>query len=258
MSKKKIALVTGAGGGLGREFVRKLLEEDVEEIWAVARNKEKLEKLIYDYGERIKIFPVDLTVRENIAHLQERLAAEGDISIRFLVNNAGFAKFCSYYDISVEESLNMMDLNMGAVVALGLVCIPYMESGSYMINIASLAAFFPLPYQNIYSSTKAFVRNYTRALNVELKDKKIHAIAVCPGWIKTELYERAMIGAKKGTTVFSAMTEPEVVVGKALKDAKKGRDISVYGAFAKSAHFFAKIIPQRIVMKLWVRMQKLN
>ena len=68
MSKKKIALVTGADSGLGREFVRKLLEEDVEEIWAVARNKEKLEKLIYDYGKRIKIFPLDLTVRENFAH----------------------------------------------------------------------------------------------------------------------------------------------------------------------------------------------
>lgn len=132
MSKKKIALVTGADSGLGREFVRKLLEEDVEEIWAVARNKEKLEKLIYDYGKRIKIFPLDLTVRENFAHLQERLAGEGDISIRFLVNNAGFAKFCSYYDIGVEESLNMMDLNMGAVVALALVCIPYMEAGSHI------------------------------------------------------------------------------------------------------------------------------
>ncbi len=81
MSKKKIALVTGADSGLGREFVRKLLEEDVEEIWAVARNKEKLEKLIYDYGKRIKIFPLDLTVRENFAHLQERLAGEGDISV---------------------------------------------------------------------------------------------------------------------------------------------------------------------------------
>ena len=67
-----------------------------------------------------------------------------------------------------------------------------------------------------------------------------------------------MIGAKKGTTVFSAMTEPDVVVSKALKDTKRGRDISVYGAFAKSAHFFSKIIPQRIVMKLWVRMQKIE
>lgn len=258
MEKKKIALVTGASGGLGREFVRKLLEEDVEEIWAVARNKEKLERLVHDYGEKIKIFPLDLTVRKNIVVLREKLADAGDISIRFLVNNAGFAKFCSYYDISVEESLNMMDLNMGAVVALGLVCIPYMEAGSYMINIASLAAFFPLPYQNIYSSTKVFVRNYTRALNVELRDKKVHALAVCPGWIDTGLYERAIIGAKKGTTVFSAMVEPDVVVRKALKDAKKGRDISVYGFFAKSAHLLSKIIPQRMVMKIWVRMQKLK
>ena len=108
-------------------------------------------------------------------------------AVKYLINNAGFAKFCSYDDISVEESLNLIDLNIGAVVALGLVCIPHMENGSHIINIASQASFFPLPYQNIYSSTKAFVRNYTRALNVELKEKGIRATAVCPGWMKTGL-----------------------------------------------------------------------
>ena len=91
----------------------------------------------------------------------------------------------------------MINLNISAVVALGLYCIPYMKPGSHIINIASQASFQPLPYQNIYSSTKAFVRNYTRALNVELKDRRITATAVCPGWIDTGLYERGLIGAKK-------------------------------------------------------------
>ena len=258
MRKKEIALVTGANSGLGKEFVRQLLEEDVDEIWAIARNEERLEKLIGEYGERIKCFSMDLTDRKNISILQERLAGEKNSSIRFLVNNAGFAKFCSYDDISLEESLNMIDLNIGAVVALGLVCIPYMEPGSFLINIASQASFFPLPYQNIYSSTKVFVRNYTRALNVELKDRDVHAIAVCPGWIDTGLFQRAIIGAKKGTNVFSRISQPDVVVRRALKDAKNGKDISVYSAFVKFTHVLSKLCPQRLVMKLWVCIQKLR
>ena len=81
-------------------------------------------------------------------------------------------------------------MNIDAVVAMGLVCIPYMKKGSHLINIASQTSFQPLPYQNIYSSTKSFVRNYSRALNVELKEKLFMFTAVCPGWIKTDLYKR--------------------------------------------------------------------
>ena len=72
----------------------------------------------------------------------------------------------------------MIHVNIDAVVAMGLVCIPYMKKGSHLINIASQASFQPLPYQNIYSSTKSFVRNYSRALNVELKEKGIYVTAV--------------------------------------------------------------------------------
>ena len=133
-----------------------------------------------------------------------------------------------------------------------------MDHGSHMINIASQASFFPLPYQNIYSSTKAFVRNYTRALNVELKDKGIHATAVCPGWMKTGLFDRGVIGAQKGTNHFSGMVTPDVVAAKALRDAKKENDISVYGLYVKTTHLLSKFIPQKLMMKVWLRQQKIN
>ena len=150
----------------------------------------------------------------------------------------------------------MIDLNVSGVVAMGLVCIPYMEHGSHIINIASQAAFQPLPYQNIYSSTKAFVRNYTRALNVELKDKGIAATAVCPGWMKTGLIDRGLIGAKKATKNFAGMVTPDVVAKKAISDADKGKDISVYSAYVKMCHLVAKILPQKVMMKLWLIQQK--
>lgn len=258
MSKKSIALVTGASSGLGKEFVKLLINENgVDELWAIARNEEKLKSLSDEFGERIKVFSMDLSDKANYVKIENELKNSG-ADIKYLVNNAGFAKFCSYDDISIEESLNMIDLNISAVVALGLICIPYMTDGSCIINIASQASFFPLPYQNIYSSTKAFVRNYTRALNVELKDKGIRAIAVCPGWMKTGLFDRGVIGAKKGTNNFSGMVTPDVVAAKALRDVKKGRDISVYGLYVKSTHLLSKLMPQRLMMKVWLGQQKIK
>lgn len=258
MSKKSIAIVTGANGGMGKEFVKLLSAENgVEEIWAIARNEEKLASLKREFGEKIRTFSMDLSDRKNYAELEEVLKQSG-CTVKYLVNNAGFAKFCAYNDISPEESMNMIDLNVNAVVAMGLICIPHMEAGSHIINIASQASFFPLPYQNVYSSTKAFVRNYTRALNVELKDTGISAIAVCPGWMKTDLFDRGLIGAKKATNNFSGMVTPDVVAAKALKDAKKGKDISVYGLYVKSTHLLSKLMPQKMMMKVWLRQQKLR
>lgn len=262
MKGKKIAIVTGATGGLGREFVRLLLKEkNVDEIWALARNEKKLSRLKEKFGKKIKIYSIDLSSVRQMKCFGEELHEEArrkNLEISYLVNNAGFAKFCSYGDLSVEESLNMMHVNMDAVVAMGLVCIPYMKKGSHMINIASQASFQPLPYQNIYSSTKSFVRNYSRALNVELKEKGICVTAVCPGWIKTDLYKRAKIGARKATTKYVGMVTPDKVAKKALKDAKKCKDISIYSLFTKTAHVVAKILPQRMMMKIWLKQQHLD
>ena len=180
-----IALVTGAAGGFGRELVKLLLQEPgLDEIWCVARSKDKLDALRGELGEKIVPIPLDLTQRDSLTALQARLEGERP-DLRFLVNNAGFDKFGPYDAVDVDTSLNMIDLNVSAVVALGLTAIPYMGRGSHILNVASQAAFFPLPYMDLYAATKVFVRHYTRALHVELKDKGITATAVCPGWMKT-------------------------------------------------------------------------
>lgn len=251
---KNIAIVTGASGGLGKEFVKLLLNEKIDEIWAIARSEGKLNDLKKEFGDKIVPIAMDLSDRNTFDILKKKLEDEKP-NVTYMINNAGFAKFCSYDDISIEESLNMIDLNVSSVVALGLICIPYMGKGSHLINIASQASFFPLPYQNIYSSTKAFVRNYTRALNVELKDKGIVATAVCPGWMRTGLFDRGLVGAEKGTNNFAGMTTPDVVATKAIKDAKKGKDMSVYGMSVKSTHLMSKIMPQKMMMKIWLNQQ---
>ena len=256
MAKKKIAIVTGASSGLGREFVKLMLaKKSLDEIWIMVRSADKLQQMKKKYGEKIVPYPMDLSRMDNLKKFASHLEQQ-DCIIKYLVNNAGYAKFCSYDDLSIDETTNMIDLNISAVVAMGLVCIPYMKPGSHIINIASQASFQPLPYQNVYSSTKAFVRNYTRALNVELKGTGITATAVCPGWIKTDLYERALIGAKKATKNFVNMVNPDVVAKKALADADHGKDMSVYSAYVKMCHVIAKLLPQKTMMKIWLLQQK--
>lgn len=257
MDTKKIAVVTGANSGIGREFARLLAQDPaVEEIWAIARNEERLSALHAELGDRVRTYSLDLADRKNFDVL-EGLFRDSAVRIAYLVNCAGFAKFCDYGGIDRDTSLNMIDVNCAALVALCLACIPYMEPGAHILNMASQAAFQPVPYQNIYSATKAFVRNYTRALNVELRPKGIVATAVCPGWMDTRLIERGLIAGEKGTNYFPHTVPPAVVAAKALYDAQRGKDMSVYGAYVKTAHLLAKLLPQRLVMRVWCKQQKL-
>ena len=256
MEKKTIAVVTGASGGLGKEMVKLLLWEDVQEIFVIAKDEEKLSRLRQEMGERIRIFPMDLSDRDAILNFGAALLAE-NVTIRYLVNSAGYAKFGSCRDLSVLGSVDMIDVNCSAVVALGLVCLPFMEQGSRILNIASQAAFQPLPYLNLYAATKAFVRNYSRGLNEELKEDGITVTAVCPGWIRTDFFDRAEIDAKKAPTRFFPMASPDQVAFKALSDAKKGKPISVYGLYTRFCHLVSKLLPQKWMMKLWLFQQGL-
>lgn len=248
---KNIVIITGANGGFGKELTMLLAkEEGIDEIWAIARNSSRLEALRDELGEKIVPISMDMSDRKSFDSLEERLRSE-PVCIKYLVNNAGFAKFGDSQAVGVEESLNMIDLNIGAVVALCLKSIPFMDKGSRIMNISSLSSYFPLPYLNVYASSKVFVRSFTRSLNVELKDKGITATAVCPGWMTTNLYDRAHTGAKNEVKCFFGMKRPEDVAKKALRDTKKGKDMSSYGLYVKLIHLLSKSLPQRLMMKFW-------
>jgi short-subunit dehydrogenase len=249
---KKIGIVTGATGGLGREFVRVLLQEDIDEIWAAARNEEKLMKLKEKFGNKIVPICVDLSEMSSVERVAEKLKSEQP-EVVFLVNNAGVGRMGTYKDFTIQEIWSEINLHCSAAASLCTICIPYMRNGSRILNMSSQASFQPVPYLDLYAASKVFVRSYTRALNVELKGTGITATAVCPGWVDTDLLMKEVNGK---AVKFPGLTTAEKVVVKAVRDAKKGRDMSVGLFYVKVMHIMAKFFPQEAVMKTWMRQIK--
>jgi len=244
---KKIAIITGATGGIGNEFVRQILQYDLDEVWAIGRNEMKLKELCSTYGEKIISVTADLSEVSGIEKI-EKMLFEQKPEVRFLINNAGLAKMASYKEYTREEIIRMIDVNCKAPVLLCTLCIPYMKPESNILNIASASAFQPNPYINLYAASKAFERSYSRALNVELEGTGITVTAVCPGWVDTELLPKELNGKK---VKFPGIVTAERVVKTALKDAEKKRDMSVCSLYVKCQHMNVKFMPQRLVMKIW-------
>lgn len=245
---KRIAILTGATGGLGKEFLRQIINEEIDEVWAIARNEQKLLALREQYGEKVVVIPLDLSDLEAIRKIEEMLK-ENTPYIEYLINNAGLAKMGNYEDFSIEEIDKTINVNCKAPVMLSKVCIPYMGKGSRILNISSASAFQPNPYINLYAASKAFERSYSRALNVELKGTDITSVAVCPGWIDTEMLQKEINGKK---VRFPGLVTTERVVGQAIKDAKRGKDMSVCSLYVKCQHINVKLMPQKWVMKIWM------
>ena len=201
----RIALITGASSGLGRQYAHWCADHKAaDEIWAIARRQERLEELKSELSCPVRPIPLDLADTKSLDELEHMLAEEKakdpSFEVSLLVNAAGFGKFGTYADMTREEVDKMVDLNCRAVVDMTQIALPYMGKGGHIIQIASSASFQPLPGLNVYAASKAFVRSYTRALRFELRGKGIFVTAVCPLWVKTEFIKVAR-DTKNGHTV---------------------------------------------------------
>ena len=251
---KKIAVITGASSGMGRRFAETVQEFGTyDEIWAIARRVDRLEELKNHTAFPVRTISLDLSDPASY-ETYAALLREEQPEVGLLINASGFGKFRAVMDTPLEVNLNMVDLNCKAVMALCQLTVPYMPSGSQIINIASVAAFQPIPYINVYGATKALVLHYSRALNRELKKQGVHVMAVCPFWTKTEFFDRAVAsGEKPVVKKYIAMYKPE-----AWKDAKKGKEMSKCGFKARMQALGVKSLPHSMVMDTWLRQQELD
>lgn len=251
----KIAVITGASSGMGREFaVRIAQEKTLDEMWVIARRRERLEDLQAQLPQtKIRVLALDLTVPQSL-ETYRALLEEMQPQVEVLVNASGFGKFGAFADVDLAQQLNMIDLNDRAYVAMTHLTLPYMERGGEIYQLDSLSAFQPVPYIATYAATKAFVLSFSRALNVELKGRGIRCMAVCPGWVKTEFFNRAVLDDT--ITYYNRFFTPDQVITRALRDMKKGKDVSVCGMTIRAQVRLVKLLPHKIVMKIWCRQQK--
>lgn len=247
----KIAVVTGASSGIGREFVLALSKKfkKLDSIWIVARRKEKLVELQKQTKIPLKIIEFDLispSAKENFYSILQKEQPD----IKFLINCAGYGKVGHFDSIKEEEQLGMIELNCYALTWICKLCLNYMTKGARIINMASIAAFFPFPTFSVYAATKAYVLNFSRALGAELKQKQIYVTAVCPGPVKTEFFG---IAEETGYHVWykdMLMAEAKDVVETAICDSIKQHSVSVYGCKNKMIHCLSKILPHAVFTEI--------
>lgn len=248
----KIAVITGASSGLGKEYAlaTSRLRPDVDEIWLIARRKEKLEDVASNLSKRSRILSLDITSDSAINEYKNLLETE-NAEVTLLINNAGFGKLQNFDEISTENNAGMVRLNCEALTVMTSITLPFMTENSEIINTCSIASFAPNSRMAVYSSTKAYVLSFSRALREELKERKINVLAVCPGPMETEFL--GLAGIEKGTSrTFDTLPRDNAqrVAENSLKASKNKKAVYCDHFFYKFYRVISKILPTSLVMKM--------
>ena len=249
---RNIALVTGASSGMGKEFVREISKKykGLDEIWVVARRRERLRELKKEIiGTRVRILPLDLMEEESFERLKMVLAKEQPV-VRILVNASGYGISGSFEHQTEEDGAGMIHLNCEALTRITYLVLPYLRRGSFIYQMASSAGFAPQPNFAVYAATKAYVKSFSIALRQELSYQGIKVIAVCPGPVKTEFFDRAYEQEEMKFYKKFAMADSKKVVRKAIRDARKNKAVSVYGMTMKVTRVICKLLPGRWIAKI--------
>lgn len=248
---KNIAIVTGATSGVGREFVRQLDGRyfgTLDEIWAVARHADDLAELARNTYAPVRAFALDLTRDESPGTLAAALKADDGIRVGWLVNSAGFGWFGPLQDVCAQTAADMVRLNCLALVDVTSATLPYMDRGSRIVNMASVAAWLPLPHMGLYAATKRFVLDMTRSLNRDLAGTGINACAVCPKAMKTGFWDDA--GADAGMGRILGTERVYDVVRKAIAAVNQGRGSLVTAPDMKAVCALANVLPYGLLVAL--------
>ncbi|MHB9119610.1 MAG: SDR family NAD(P)-dependent oxidoreductase [Burkholderiales bacterium] len=248
-------LITGASSGIGEAFAHNLAKRGANLI-LTARSKDKLDGIADElrgkYRISVHVFPEDLILPHAPQQLFERIKTSG-LSVDVLINNAGFGKWAHFLGESLGTYDQMLSLNINALVRLTYLFIPDMlaHGKGGVINVASTAAFQPVPYIAIYSASKAFVLSFTEALAGEYRERGIRTLALCPGNTATNF----MVTANANTTGMSFAT-PEKVAEAGLIAFLKGKSHHVPGCVNYLTSLLPRALSRAVVIKIVVGMFK--
>ena len=226
----KTTLITGASGGIGEAFARRLASKK-HDIFLVARSEDKLralcDELSEKHGVRARYFAIDLTSGDSDARVFAETEGNG-IEIDWLINNAGFGSMGDFAELELEREVEMIELNIAALVKLThrfLAPMRERRRGS-IINVSSGASFQPIPFFATYAATKAFVSSFTEAIAEENRPFGLRILALCPGTTDTGFFEASRI---EDPIKVKGVQTPEQVVDTALRALDTGKTKVVSG-----------------------------
>ena len=247
----KIAIVTGASSGMGREAVIQLADRfsGLKEIWVIARRKERLEALRGQVPVPLRLLCLDLAREADMEELAKELKEQRP-DVKILVNAAGYGKIGQVGEVAIPEEGGMVRVNCESLVRVTHQVLPYMSGHGRILQFASAAAFLPQPGFAVYAATKAFVLSYSRALGQELKARDIRVTAVCPGPVRTEFFKIAETEGQMPAYKELFMADPRKVVAKAIRDSMMGKSMSVYGTPMKLFGLLCKAVPHDAILSV--------
>ena len=242
-------LITGASSGIGAAFARKLAARG-RNVLLVARSEDKLIALCNELGRltsiRAQYLALDLQQHEAGAQLFEE-TQKRELEIDTLINNAGFGSMGDFAKLDPDRELEMIELNVRAVVDLTHRFLPPMRERKRgtIINVASTAAFQPVPYMATYAATKAFVLSFSEALWEENRLHGVHVMALCPGVTETNFFQASEIDRPPMRTIQT----PEEVVETALRALDRKKNLVVSGWTNWFTVEAQRVVPRSLVTK---------
>lgn len=245
------ALITGASSGLGSEFARQLAARGADLV-IVARDRTALEALADEIsrrrGVRVEVLVADLLDEEALAVVETRLAEGVDV----LVNNAGFGLDLAFENNPVDDEVRHLRLHVEAALRLTRAALPRMlERGrGRIVNVASVAGFVP---RGTYGAAKGWLISFSRWANVVYRPRGVSVTAVCPGFVHTNFHERLGLPPGQEGVAPGLWLDAETVVREGLRDAARGRAVSVPSWRYKTLVAVSRLLPDRIVVRAAAR-----
>lgn len=254
----KTALITGASNGIGYELAKVHAEKGVNMV-VVARSKNKLEELRKEIEVKHKVWVYtvgkDLSVPGAAKEVYDELKSK-NISIDYLINNAGFGDFGLFAESDWPRQEQMINLNITALAHFTRLFLPDMicRGGGRILNLASIASFQPGPTMSVYFATKAFVLSFSEAINNEVRPHNITVTAFCPGATHTGFQANA---SKRDSKLFSGNKFPAAreVAEYGYRAMMKGKAVVIHGLKNSIIINLIRFTPRSLVLKMTRRVQ---
>jgi short-subunit dehydrogenase len=249
------ALITGASRGIGRELALGLAQRGYD-LLVVARSESQLQALAHEvhttHQRQTHALALDLTQPDAASQVATWVSQHAPGGLAVLVNNAGYGLWGRFEKLSLEEQMNMLQLNLTLPVQLTYALLPLLRQAprGYILNVASTAAYQAVPSLTVYAASKAFILSFSRGLRYELKDTSISVTCLSPGATTTDFTSRAGMGAELQAVANKVSMTPAVVAVAGLQALFAGSAELIPGALNKVSAGLTSVVPKSIVEKI--------